>query len=99
MVAGGDGTVAHVVRQLAESDHPLDIIPLGTYNNFAHPLGLPDDLDKAIEVIKGGRPRAITLGRVNKHVFLEACAVGLFGDAIGLGDSAKDLEFGASSKR
>jgi diacylglycerol kinase family enzyme len=95
VVAGGDGTVEHVVRQLATTDHPVGIIPRGTYNNFAHALGLPDDLDQAIEVIKRGRMRAITLGRVNKHVFLEACAIGLFGDAIFLADAARGLEFDA----
>jgi diacylglycerol kinase family enzyme len=95
VVAGGDGTVEHVVRQLATSEHPVGIIPLGTFNNFAHALGLPDDLDHAIEVIKRGRARPITLGRVNKHLFIEACAIGLFGDAIVLGDSAKDLELDA----
>jgi len=94
VVAGGDGTVEAVVRGLADSDHPLAIIPLGTFNNFARALGLPTDFEKSVKVAKTGRPRAITLGRVNKRVFLEACAVGLFGDAIVLGDKAKDLQFG-----
>jgi diacylglycerol kinase (ATP) len=94
VIAGGDGTVEHVVRKLADSQHPLGIIPMGSFNNFAHALGLPDDLDGAIKVIEQGHARAITLGRVNKKVFLEACAVGLFGEAIVLGDAAKDLHFG-----
>ena len=94
VVAGGDGTVEAVVRGLADSDHPLAIIPLGTFNNFARALGLPTDLEPAMQVAKTGRPRAITLGRVNKRIFVEACAVGLFGDAILLGDQAKDLHFG-----
>ncbi len=95
VVAGGDGTIEFIVRKLAESDHPLGIIPLGSFNNLANALKLPLELDKAIEVTRNGRPRPITLGRVNGHVFVEACAIGLFGDAIRLGDSAKDLEFGA----
>jgi len=94
VVAGGDGTVEHVVRQLADADHPLGVLALGTFNNFARALGLPAELDKAIAVIKTGRARAITLGRVNGRVFLEACTIGLFGEAIVLGDSAKDLKFG-----
>lgn len=94
VIAGGDGTVEHVVRKLADSQHPLGIIPMGSFNNFAQALGLPDDLDRAIRVIEQGHTRAITLGRVNKKVFLEACAVGLFGKAIVLGDAAKDLHFG-----
>ena len=94
VVAGGDGTIEFVVRNLADTDHPLGILPLGTFNNLAHALGLPDDLDQAIAAASSGLPRGITLGRVNGHVFVEACAIGLFGDAIVLGESAKDLRFG-----
>jgi diacylglycerol kinase (ATP) len=94
VVAGGDGTVEFIVRKLADSQHPIGILSLGTYNNFAHALGLPPDLDQAIEVAKNGEPGPITLGRVNGHIFLEACAIGLFGETIALGDSAKDMEFG-----
>ena len=99
VVAGGDGTVEAVVRRLADSDHPMGIIPLGSFNNFALALGLPTELDDAVEVVKRGRLRSITLGRANRRVFLEACAIGLFGDAIVLGDKAKDLEFGAVLKK
>jgi diacylglycerol kinase family enzyme len=94
VVAGGDGTVEFIVRRLADSKHPIGILSLGTFNNFAQALVLPPDLDKAIEVAKAGHPRAITLGRVNGHIFLEACAIGLFGETIALGDSTKDMEFG-----
>lgn len=94
VVAGGDGTVELIVRKLADSRHPIGILSLGTFNNFALALGLPTELNKAIEVAKNGQPRAITLGRVNGHIFLEACAIGLFGETIALGDSAKDMEFG-----
>jgi diacylglycerol kinase family enzyme len=83
-----------VVRKLADSKHPVGILSLGTFNNFAQALGLPADLDKQIEVIKKGRPRPITLGRVNGTVFLEACAIGLFGETIALGEAAKDLQYG-----
>ncbi len=99
VVAGGDGTVEFVVRKLADSDHPLAILPLGTYNNLAHALGIPVELEKAIQAARNGRPHGITLGRVNGHVFVEACAVGLFGDAIVLGDAAKDLHFGEVAER
>lgn len=99
VVAGGDGTVEFVVRKLADSKHPLGIVPVGTFNNLAHALHLPEDLDAAIEVIRHGMPRAITVGRVNGQVFVEACAVGLFGDAIIFGDAAKDLEFGTTVQK
>ena len=98
VVAGGDGTVEFVVRKLADTNHPLGILSLGTFNNFALSLGLPSDLDRQVRVVKMGRPRPITLGRVNGHVFLEACAIGLFGDTIALGEAAKDREYGALTR-
>ena len=94
VVAGGDGTVEYFVRKFADTRHPVGIIPLGTFNNLAHALSLPTDLDKAIEVARDGVAFPITLGRANGKVFVEACAIGLFGEAIALGESAKDLEFG-----
>lgn len=94
VVAGGDGTIESVVRRLAASKHPIGILPLGTYNNLARALRLPVSLAAAIRVTREGRARAITLGSVNGHLFVEACAVGLFGEAIGLGESAKELAFG-----
>jgi len=90
VVAGGDGTVGAVVRRLAGTRCRIGIIPLGTFNNFAMSLRVPAALDKAIDVAKRGRARSITLGHVNGVVFLEACAVGLFGETIRLGESAKD---------
>ena len=99
VVAGGDGTLEFVVRKLADSRHPLGIIPLGTFNNFAAALGIPTEVDRAIEVAKNGRSRAITLGRVNGKVFVEACAIGLFGETIAMGDSAKEMEFGSLAKK
>ena len=94
VVAGGDGTIGHVVRKFADSKHPIGIIPLGTFNNFAHALGLPLKVGPAIEVIRQGRPSPITLGRINGKVFLEAAALGLFGETIALGESAKDRRYG-----
>lgn len=99
IVAGGDGSVEFVVRRFADSHHPIGVVPLGTFNNLARALKIPTDLDGAIRVARSGRPRAIALGRVNDRIFVEACAVGLFGETIALGDEAKDLEFGKFASR
>jgi diacylglycerol kinase family enzyme len=95
IVAGGDGTIGWVVRRLADTKHPLGILSMGTFNNFAKSLHLPTSVDAAIRVIKTGRPHPITLGRVNGKLFLEAAAIGLFGEFITAGESAKDRAFGA----
>ncbi len=95
MVAGGDGTIGWVVRRLADTKHPVGILSMGTFNNFAKSLHLPTTVDAAIRVIKTGKPHPITLGRLNGKVFLEAAAIGLFGETIAAGESAKDRAFGA----
>jgi diacylglycerol kinase (ATP) len=95
IVAGGDGSIGWVVRRLADTKHPLGILSMGTFNNFAKSLHLPTTVDAAIRVIQKGRPHPITLGRVNKTIFLEAAAIGLFGETIAAGESAKDRAFGA----
>lgn len=95
IVAGGDGTIGWVVRQLADTKHPVGILSLGTFNNFATSLGLPTTLQAAIRVVQTGEARPITLGRLNGKIFLEAAAIGLFGDTIAAGESAKDRAFGA----
>ncbi len=97
VIAGGDGSTEFMVRKFADTQHPIGIIPLGTFNNLAHALGLADDLDRAIEIARDGSPRPITLGRVNDHIFVEACAIGLFGETIALGDAAKDRAFGETT--
>ena len=94
VVAGGDGTIGSVVRRLADSRHPVGLISLGTYNNFARALRVPTGLARAIEVAREGEAVPITLGRINDQVFLEAGAIGLFGTTIALGDSAKDRRYG-----
>ena len=95
VVAGGDGTIRWVVRKLVDSKHPLGILSMGTFNNFARSLHLPTSIDAAIRVIKTGKPHPITLGRLNGKVFLEAAAIGLFGETLAAGESAKGRAFGA----
>jgi diacylglycerol kinase (ATP) len=95
IVAGGDGTIGWVVRKLADTKHPLGILSMGTFNNFAKSLHLPTTVDAAIRVVKTGTPHPITLGRLNGKIFLEAAAIGLFGETIAAGESAKDKAFGA----
>src|SRR3981081_349525 len=94
IVAGGDGTIGWTVRRLAETKHPLGILSLGTFNNFAKSLHLPTTVDAAIRVIKTGKTHPITLGRLNGKVFLEAAAIGLSAETIAAGESAKDQAFG-----
>jgi diacylglycerol kinase (ATP) len=98
VVAGGDGTIGYVARALAGSAHTMGVLSLGTFNNFARGLGMPEDIDRAIAVIRAGRTQRVTLGRANGEPFLEAAAIGMFGKAIAMGDSAKGHDIGDFGK-
>lgn len=98
VVAGGDGTIAFVARAIAGTRRRLGILPLGTYNNFARGLGIPTNLRRAIAVVREGRTRFVTLGRVNERYFLEAASIGIFGEAILLGEKAKDGALTSASR-
>ncbi|MGI8609942.1 MAG: diacylglycerol/lipid kinase family protein [Candidatus Dormibacteria bacterium] len=99
VVAGGDGTVGWTVKALVDTDHSLGILGLGTYNNFAGSVGMPKDLGRAIKVVKSGVPHSVTVGRINGHTFVEVAALGMFGEALQLGEAAKDMVFGKLSAR
>ena len=76
-VAGGDGTLNCAASILAGGRVALGILPLGTMNLLAKDLGIPLDLDAAVDTLRTGRPRAVDVGRVNGHVFLINSVLGM----------------------
>jgi diacylglycerol kinase family enzyme len=62
VAGGGDGTIAAVATQIAGTDLALGILPLGTSNDVARSLGLPMDLDRAVEIIAAGMSRKVDAG-------------------------------------
>lgn len=53
VAVGGDGLVHHVIQDLAGTGRELGLVPVGTGNDFAAALGIPDDVDRAIDVALG----------------------------------------------
>lgn len=66
---GGDGTVNQVINALAFTDVCLGIIPNGTGNLLATTLGIPLDVNKALEIIFEGTKKKIDLGKINNQYF------------------------------
>jgi diacylglycerol kinase (ATP) len=96
VVAGGDGTVAGVVREVAGTEVTLGILPAGSANNFAAALNIPMSIPAALGIIKDGLVRSVSLGRAETEQesrgFTEAAGIGLFADALALyGDGAEGL--------
>ena len=67
VAAGGDGTVSLLVNALRDRlDHvALGVIPMGTGNDFARSLGLPDTPEEGAAVVAHGRPRPVDVGRIS----------------------------------
>jgi len=88
LAAGGDGTVAAVARLLATSgrDVPLAVLPIGTANNIARSLGIPDDVEQVLAGLARATMRKLDVGVVSapwgKTRFVESAGVGLFGDML-----------------
>ena len=70
VVLGGDGTLNEVVNGLIADDRPvnpaalLGIIRYGTGGDFARGLGIPKELEGAIDRLASGSPREVDLGKV-----------------------------------
>ncbi|WP_158807258.1 diacylglycerol kinase family protein [Beijerinckia sp. L45] len=77
VVAGGDGTIACAASLLAGRDMPLGLLPLGTMNLLVKDLGVPLDINAAIETVRAGHSKKIDLGAVNGHVFLTSSLLGM----------------------
>ena len=77
IVGGGDGSLSGTVDELVGKDCVFGVLPLGTANSFARTLGIPLDLDGAVEVIARGRRRRIDLGVIDHDYFVNAASLGL----------------------
>lgn len=49
LIAGGDGLVHYSLPAISGSDIAVGIVPVGTGNDFARALGIPTDIEDAVE--------------------------------------------------
>jgi diacylglycerol kinase (ATP) len=78
VVAGGDGSVAGAAAAAARAGVPLAVVPVGTANDLAHAIGLPDDLEAACRLaVKGTRTRSLELGCMGERRFVNVASIGL----------------------
>ncbi len=78
--AGGDGTHHQVLNGIFGSQIPLGVIPLGTGNDFAAALEIPEDPGAAASILLAGRTRQIDVARVGPAVY--ACVAGVGFDSV-----------------
>ena len=62
IAAGGDGLVGGVITHIAECGLRLGILPLGTSNDIARSLRIPQEIKMAVQVIAQGKEHEIDVG-------------------------------------
>jgi len=82
VAAGGDGTVNQVVNAMMQCEHrpALGIVPVGSANDFAGAMGIPSDLNAALDLLREGTRTKVDLMRVENdsiHYLLNAATLGL----------------------
>jgi diacylglycerol kinase (ATP) len=77
ILGGGDGSVSSVVDFLAGRDAVLGLLPLGTANDFARTLEIPEDIESACQTIAGGKLVDVDLGLAGDNFYVNVASVGL----------------------
>src|SRR5699024_12373715 len=59
-----------------EKRHKLVIIQHGTTNDFARPLFIPCNIEKAVDIILADQSMFLHIGKVNEHYFMNIAGGG-----------------------
>jgi diacylglycerol kinase family enzyme len=96
-IAGGDGTVAKVVKKLHGQSVPVTILPTGTANNILRTLGPADvPIEELIAGWSTASRRKFDVGIIDgpwgSRPFVESVGVGLFASTMSKLDARRNIE-------
>jgi diacylglycerol kinase (ATP) len=77
ILGGGDGTISSAAEVLYRYNLAFAIIPLGTANDLARSLNIPNNVAGAFQLIASNQRSRIDLGVVNGHYFFNVAHIGL----------------------
>lgn len=88
IVVSGDGTINEIINGICssnepgKSDIPIGLIPLGITNVLAKELGIPEDIEKAVDIAITGNAKKIALGKINGTYFASMAGFGFDGETV-----------------
>jgi diacylglycerol kinase family enzyme len=77
LAGGGDGTISAAAAVAYKRGIPLAVLPAGTMNLFARSLGLPLNLEAALEALATGEFKDVDIATVNGRPFVHQFSVGV----------------------
>jgi YegS/Rv2252/BmrU family lipid kinase len=92
VVVSGDGLIGQVGGVLAGGSTPMGIIPGGRGNDLARVLGIPTEVEGAVDVLAGGAIREIDVGDAGGRRFLGIASCGFDSDANRIANETKLLK-------
>ena len=78
VAAGGDGTINAVAAELAGTHKTLGVLPVGTLNHFAKDLGIPLNLEAAVQAVLQKHAMSVDVGEVNGRIFINNSSLGIY---------------------
>lgn len=78
VAAGGDGTISGIAPIVADAGLRFGALPFGTFNYFARSIGMPEEIEEAVDVIARGKEHRISRSEVNGEGFLNNASLGAY---------------------
>jgi diacylglycerol kinase family enzyme len=97
VVAGGDGSVGKVLKEIPADGASVTLLPVGSANNIARSLGIADaDLERLVRGWAEGELRRFDLGRAagtwGEKIFVESIGGGVFGEVLRRAEGVDQLD-------
>lgn len=77
IIGGGDDSVNHALPALMKTGLPLLLIPLGTANNLARTLSIPQSIPEALSLLDTGKVTTVDVGSANGIPFINVIGIGM----------------------
>lgn len=77
LAGGGDGTISAAAEIAFRRTMPLAVVPAGTMNLFARAVGVPLDLEQALQALAAGHIEAVDIATANGQPFVHQFGVGI----------------------
>lgn len=76
LIAGGDGTIHHLLPALILAQRPIYHLPLGTENLFAREFAMTLKPERVADAVEAGWVESVDLGTCNDEPFALMCSLG-----------------------